>query len=425
MDGGTPLAPVVGRRTRSVTVAATVVVVAGVSSSSPSPNAHGEEQHEGEAADDGDDADHDRARQLAALLLLGLLLVLQLAVGLLPFTLLGSHERRRLPAPRGAGRQGSQAPVVVDADVPGRLEQADEADRPGIGIDGEPQAAEVGEVLVDGAGVPAHRPEDPGVGHDDRHGADRGLPSDVSGSRRGSRPAPGHGADGVLGTLAPVAIVRMFASAREAAGTNRDDVPGATVGDVLGAARSATVRRSPTCWPRAGSGSTAIRPPTTTVVGAERRDRRAAAGVRRCGMTGRRRLRRARPATCIKARRRELQALDDAVSYVRRVAQGRADLARAELARRGPGDRPELVDDLAHVLGDRLLGVLGPPAASGRRLQRAPPVGRARRAVRRPRLRPARRARRRRAARRSPRRSTASSAACRASARRSSPSSTT
>jgi len=29
----------------------------------------------------------------------------------------------------------------------------------------------------------------------------------------------------------------MFASAREAAGTNRDDVPGATVGDVLAAAR--------------------------------------------------------------------------------------------------------------------------------------------------------------------------------------------
>jgi molybdopterin converting factor small subunit len=34
-----------------------------------------------------------------------------------------------------------------------------------------------------------------------------------------------------------VAILRMFASAREAAGTNRDDLPGATVGDVLTAAR--------------------------------------------------------------------------------------------------------------------------------------------------------------------------------------------
>jgi sulfur-carrier protein len=34
-----------------------------------------------------------------------------------------------------------------------------------------------------------------------------------------------------------VAIVRLFASAREAAGTARDDLPGTTVGEVLGAAR--------------------------------------------------------------------------------------------------------------------------------------------------------------------------------------------
>jgi len=33
-----------------------------------------------------------------------------------------------------------------------------------------------------------------------------------------------------------MAIVRLFASAREAAGTGRDDVPGATVADVLDAA---------------------------------------------------------------------------------------------------------------------------------------------------------------------------------------------
>jgi hypothetical protein len=58
----------------------------------------------------------------------------------------------------------------------------------------------------------------------------------------------------------------------------------------------------------------------------------------------------------LRARRRELQHVDDAVSYVRRVAQGRADLARAELARRQSGDAPELTDELRHVLGDRLLG---------------------------------------------------------------------
>jgi molybdopterin converting factor small subunit len=34
-----------------------------------------------------------------------------------------------------------------------------------------------------------------------------------------------------------VAILRLFAAAREAAGTGRDDVPGDTVGDVLASAR--------------------------------------------------------------------------------------------------------------------------------------------------------------------------------------------
>jgi hypothetical protein len=58
----------------------------------------------------------------------------------------------------------------------------------------------------------------------------------------------------------------------------------------------------------------------------------------------------------IRERRRILQELDDAVSYVRRVAQGRADIARAELARRDGGSATELTDDLRHVLGDRLLG---------------------------------------------------------------------
>jgi sulfur-carrier protein len=34
-----------------------------------------------------------------------------------------------------------------------------------------------------------------------------------------------------------VAILRLFASAREAAGTGRDDLPGSTVGEVLALAR--------------------------------------------------------------------------------------------------------------------------------------------------------------------------------------------
>jgi hypothetical protein len=64
----------------------------------------------------------------------------------------------------------------------------------------------------------------------------------------------------------------------------------------------------------------------------------------------------------LRRRRRELQERDDAVSYVRRVAQGRADLARAELARREAGAAaPDLTDELRQVLGDRLLGASDRP----------------------------------------------------------------
>jgi hypothetical protein len=63
----------------------------------------------------------------------------------------------------------------------------------------------------------------------------------------------------------------------------------------------------------------------------------------------------------LRARRRRLQELDDAVSYVRRVAQGRADLARAELARRRDGQdassaAADLEQELRGVLADRLRG---------------------------------------------------------------------
>jgi len=60
----------------------------------------------------------------------------------------------------------------------------------------------------------------------------------------------------------------------------------------------------------------------------------------------------------LRARRHELQQLDDAVSYVRRVAQARGDLARAELDRRDAPASLERSDDeagLRDVLADRLL----------------------------------------------------------------------
>lgn len=65
----------------------------------------------------------------------------------------------------------------------------------------------------------------------------------------------------------------------------------------------------------------------------------------------------------LRRRRDELQQLDDVVSYVRRLAQGRADLVRDALERYSDdGDptpvytRPDLRSGLRIVLSDRLLG---------------------------------------------------------------------
>ncbi|MGH9270554.1 MAG: hypothetical protein ACRDZ2_04710 [Ilumatobacteraceae bacterium] len=64
----------------------------------------------------------------------------------------------------------------------------------------------------------------------------------------------------------------------------------------------------------------------------------------------------------LRQRRHALQELDDAISYVRRVAQGRADLARAELDQRHGGGRDgDRQDELRDVLSDRLLGGPGRP----------------------------------------------------------------
>jgi hypothetical protein len=64
----------------------------------------------------------------------------------------------------------------------------------------------------------------------------------------------------------------------------------------------------------------------------------------------------------LRQRRHALQEADDAISYVRRVAQGRADLARAELERRrGLGSEGDRQDELRDVLADRLLAGPGRP----------------------------------------------------------------
>jgi hypothetical protein len=65
----------------------------------------------------------------------------------------------------------------------------------------------------------------------------------------------------------------------------------------------------------------------------------------------------------LRRRRAELQAADDAVSYVRRVAHGRADLARDAVGRASDDSDPtpvytrgDLHGELRDVLGERLLG---------------------------------------------------------------------
>jgi hypothetical protein len=62
----------------------------------------------------------------------------------------------------------------------------------------------------------------------------------------------------------------------------------------------------------------------------------------------------------LRALRNELQSEDDEVSYVRRVAQARVDLVRAEQHRRGRGETSEdLPSELRVVLSSHLTG--GPP----------------------------------------------------------------
>jgi hypothetical protein len=61
----------------------------------------------------------------------------------------------------------------------------------------------------------------------------------------------------------------------------------------------------------------------------------------------------------LRALRGELQHQDDVVSYVRRVAQARLDLVRAEQNRRQVGDDVPLSEELSGILGSHLTG--GPP----------------------------------------------------------------
>jgi hypothetical protein len=64
------------------------------------------------------------------------------------------------------------------------------------------------------------------------------------------------------------------------------------------------------------------------------------------------------PLAELRARRAELQQADDAVSYVRRLAQARLDLAKAEQRHRSRGG-DDISEELPAILGSHLTG--GPP----------------------------------------------------------------
>jgi len=155
-----------------------------------------------------------------------------------------------------------------------------------------------------------------------------------------------------------VAQLLLFASAREAAGRSRDTIAGATVADVLAAAKRRfgpsfeTVLSSSTVWlngqecephsPVAESDEVAVLPPVSG--GSQELSRMTLEEVR--------------------ARRGSLQSEEDAVSFVRRVVQGRLDLARDEIRRRASGESPQrdVTDGITRVFAtERGSGSTRPP----------------------------------------------------------------
>ncbi len=69
----------------------------------------------------------------------------------------------------------------------------------------------------------------------------------------------------------------------------------------------------------------------------------------------------------IRTQRDECRRVEDKVSYLRRLVQGRLDIVESDLRRRvagtGPSDLPSLVDQLPGILSDR---VRGPGTGPGR-----------------------------------------------------------
>lgn len=155
-----------------------------------------------------------------------------------------------------------------------------------------------------------------------------------------------------------MARLLLFASAREAAGRSRDNIAGATVADVLDSAKRqygpsfGAVLASCTVWlngeectPTAAvcdADEVAVLPPVSG--GADDLSTLSLDEVR--------------------VRRADLQATEDVVSFVRRLAQGRLDIARDEQRRRTSGDTAagDVTDGIARVFAaERGTGSNRPP----------------------------------------------------------------
>jgi hypothetical protein len=71
-----------------------------------------------------------------------------------------------------------------------------------------------------------------------------------------------------------------------------------------------------------------------------------------------------RPIEDIRAMRDEVRAVEDKVSYLRRIIQGRADIVAADLRRRAEGGSPidlgTLIEQLPDILSDKGGGPAGP-----------------------------------------------------------------
>ncbi|MDP2292328.1 MAG: hypothetical protein Q8M22_14150 [Actinomycetota bacterium] len=62
------------------------------------------------------------------------------------------------------------------------------------------------------------------------------------------------------------------------------------------------------------------------------------------------------PLADLRALRASLQQEDDAISYVRRLAQAKLDLVRAEMRHRAAGDQQNITGELPAILGTHLTG---------------------------------------------------------------------